>query len=85
MLQAGGVVGFDVTVDFANKPAKGDVRLQSWLTGEEKPKEVDLPVIVVQVTVDKTPNAFTPSEDMKMKPQEEWDDDKVTIRSGGTR
>ncbi|HVS36138.1 MAG TPA: putative Ig domain-containing protein [Gemmataceae bacterium] len=49
--EAGKVVGFDVFADFANEPAKGDLRLKYWVTGEQDPRQVDFTVTVVQVDV----------------------------------
>jgi hypothetical protein len=65
--QAGGVVGFDVTAQFANTPAQGDLRLEYTPTGQAKAIEVDFPVTVVQVIVKNTPTSFVVNESFKDK------------------
>ena len=65
--QAGGIIGFDVTAQFANTPAQGDLRLEYTPTGQTKATEVDFPVTVVQVIVKNTLKPFDPNESFKDK------------------
>ncbi|HVS36080.1 MAG TPA: hypothetical protein VMS17_10910, partial [Gemmataceae bacterium] len=65
--QAGGIIGFGVTAQFANKPAQGKLRLEYQPTGQKGFTEVDFQVTVVKVVVENTAQSFTPDKSFKDK------------------